>query len=424
MKQFLLFIHCFLFLSLFIYADDDVKAPEMNSEHKEESFPEDIKKTFNIKKRVIEFGFLNFGLGFSNSLLSAGEAFTDTMVIDTNKLKEGFRINFDAVVTPFFLDIDYHGKWGLRFSTETAVMGAVNLSGNLLSLGETSDDRLDISAAAFSEARLSGFFHAGKIKLKIKPAVYYPLVYVKPYISYTFTNTDNGASSDTVLNLGADMRVYTAVPINDFSGNAEFTASPGADINLGFEYPLSEAAGLFKKFPVLNFGIGMELFNIPLVPSVMRNYMHVSARIGGDDPVDFFGGDMDMDSFLSYNAPVYGEDEQTVFRPFKLLTWIYWKPFGEQLLSVTPAFGFAVNPLYHRPFSPEGGVTARLNVANFFITELGINHADRVWKNSLDIAFNTRAAEFGLGVSMQSQKFLKSWTAAGLGVNMGLKFGW
>jgi len=416
MKKFLLLLHLLFILSVSVYSDE-IKEPE-------DEFPGETKETFYMEKRMFEFGFLNFGLGVSNSFLSAGEIFREKIAVDINKLEDGLRFNLDASVSPFFLDINYLDKWGIGFSMETAAMGVVNLSGKMLALNEISGDKSDVSAAVFSEARLKGFFHIGRIKLLIKPAVYYPLVYIKPDISYTYQNTDNGTSSDTVLNVNINLFIYTAVSMEDFSGDIDVTASPGADINLGFEYPLSEVIGLSSKLPFLDFDIGLELFNIPLVPSVMRNYLLISARIGGEEPLNLFSGDVDLDSFLTIDDSVYGEEDMFVFRPFKLLTWAHWRPFKRQPLTIIPSLGFAVNPLYHKPFSMEGGVTARLDLANIFITEFGNNYTDRVWKNSLDFALNTRAVEFNFGLSMQSAKFLKSWTAAGFGMKMGIKFGW
>jgi hypothetical protein len=82
--------------------------------------------------------------------------------------------------------------------------------------------------------------------------------------------------------------------------------------------------------------------------------------------------------------------------------------------------------LYPRIAAVEGGLSARFdaNTANVFITTPGINYNDRRWINSADFVLNLRAFEFDLGISFQSQSFVISWQGAGLGINIGLKFGW
>jgi hypothetical protein len=111
-------------------------------------------------------------------------------------------------------------------------------------------------------------------------------------------------------------------------------------------------------------------------------------------------------------------------RPFKMLLWADWKPFGIVPLSFIPTVGFSINPLYNQLFSMECGVKVRYDLLNIFIATLGIGYHDRLWKNSIDLALNLRAVELNLGFDLRSPEFLKSWAGGGYNVNLGLKFGW
>jgi hypothetical protein len=120
-----------------------------------------------------------------------------------------------------------------------------------------------------------------------------------------------------------------------------------------------------------------------------------------------------------------GEDSVNIDRPFKMFFWVNWRPFKESpVFTITPLIGFSIDQLYIEPFSMEGGLSACLNIRNIFLVRLGINYMDRMWINSLNLAFNLRLFEIDIGVDIRSQDFLKSWEGGGLGLNVGLKFGW
>jgi hypothetical protein len=93
------------------------------------------------------------------------------------------------------------------------------------------------------------------------------------------------------------------------------------------------------------------------------------------------------------------------------------------LFTLTPEVGFAINPLYNKPFSMEAGIKARLDISNLFIATFRMGYHDRFWKNSLDLALNLKAFELNIGADLRSQDFIKSWTGSGFGVNAGFKFG-
>jgi len=372
-----------------------------------------------VKERKFEMGF-NVNAGFANDFLSIGDVFREVFVLDLDKLKNGLKMNLGFGATPLYFNYN-NTEWGFGLSINTEAIGILNLSGKLLSFDEIVNDKSEISGAAFADIAPSGFFRFHKVKIKFKPALYFPVAYVKSDILYTLNSTTAG----TVLNLDYGMNVFTAFPTENSAG-FKLSARPGVDFYLGAEYPLSDALGISDKIFFLDFDVGLDLINIPLIPSVVRDYMKIDGRIGSDKPVNFFSGDgFDTDSFFSTDNDIkYGIKEETVLRPFKMLAWANWRPFGMGVFTAIPTLGFAINPLYTKAFSLEAGLKARLRFYNFFTVTAGMGYHDRLWKNSIDFGLNLRAFELNIGADLRSPKFTKSWSSGGFGLNFGLRFGW
>jgi hypothetical protein len=379
------------------------------------------EKGFRINDRAFEIGF-GANVGFANSFLSADEVLKKTIVIDIDNLSDGFFLNFGFGAVPLYFSYNKDKKWGFGLSTNVDAIGVFGLSGDMLTFNEAVDEKSEIAGAVFADAGINAFFHVERFKIKIRPALYYTVAYMIPEdFTYTYSNTGNG----TLLNINYNVLIYTAFPTDglDSPDDFELTATPGFDFSVGVEYPLAKALGLKNRYQILDFDVGLDLLNIPIVKSKMKHYMKLSGGVGDDKPLDIFGENggfnMDMDG-----DPVYGKKEIEVFRPFIMLAWAQWRPLGSELLTIIPSAGLAVNPLYLEPVSFEGGLSVRLDIANLFITTLGINHTDRLWKNSIDIALNFRAFELNLGIDMRAPDFVDSWSGNGTGFNIGMKFGW
>jgi len=385
------------------------------------------EKFFPVKNRTVEFGLAEVHAGFANNSISSSEIFRNTAVIDIDEFKEGFLFKLDASVSPFSFSFNKNNIWGFGFSTKIEGSGNIDLSGEMLSLQQVTDYKPDVSGSVFAEAGVSGFFTIKKFKIKVKPALYYPIAVVFPDISYTFTEKDGMP----LLSMKYDVTVWTAVPYETFPDNFQLTADPGFDFYFGVEYPLAREIGLNEKIKILDFGLGLDFYNIPVVPSTLKDYMNLSGSFGSDEPIkveddlsDFNFDSLQDQLVIKSNPTTYGTGSKEASRPFKMLLWADWRPLGTELLTIYPSIGFSLNSFYLNPFSIESGIKARLNLLNFFLTSVSIGYQDRLWKNSIDFAFNLRAFELDFGVDMRSQDFLKSWTAAGLGASFGLKFGW
>jgi len=375
----------------------------------------------HIEDRVFEIGFYA-DFNFSNDFLSAKEIFQEKFVLDLDNLADGFRMNLGAGVSPFYFNYNSKKGWGFGFSTKAEALGIFNLSGEMLTLSETSSYKKgnsEINGAVFAEAAVPVYFTYKKFKIKFKPALYYPVLYATSDIKYTYVNSGDG----TVFNIGYDLNVYTIVSMKENDSSA-LTSTPGVDFYAGVEYPLSQALGLKDKFFFLDFDVGLDITGIPLFSSTMKNYMTMSGIIGSNEPIKLFGEDANADAFINLKDAEYKTGEKKVYRPFKLLARLDWRPLGKRLLTITPSFGFAVSQIYNEPFSAEAGLKARIDLFNLFIFTAGTGYQDRLWKNGFDLALNCRAVEFNFGAALCSPNFAKSWSGGGFSLNTGLKFGW
>jgi len=424
-KMPLLLIICLLILPLCAYADDDSSDGDLSDGDLSDSNSSDENSDssggpVNIKDRIFELGFLNINLGLSSDLfgftdghLSLGDILHETIVLDIDNFPNGLKVNLGVGIVPVYFNINL-GSWGIGISTNLEVMGNLNLSGKLLTFSRAINNKPDASGALFASVGINTFFNINKIKVTVKPSLFYTIAYFKPDISYTF-DPDSG----NILKFEYDMQIYTAFPVENAANifnDLSILPTPGIDISIGVEYALAK-----------DFDVGLEFINIPIIPSVLKNYMQFSGSIGGDEPIDLLSGGIDS-LFSSFNnisgEPSYGTGRQETKRPFRLSTWINWRALGTPFFTLTPMIGFSVNQLYVKEFTMEFGVNARLNWSNMFITTAGINYIDRIWRNSVDFAFNLRLFEFNIGLDMRSHDFIQSWLGGGFGINMGFMFGW
>jgi hypothetical protein len=426
----------------------------------EETPPPPKRKEFRLKNRAFEIGIANLHIGFANDVVAAddfitktalfdffknGEIFREEIEIDINKFLDGFMFDFSFDIRPFFFNVNVKDRWGFGLDiAHIEVSGNTGISENLLGLKQVqNDESTSVGAAVFLDTSIPIFFHINKLKIKFRPAVFVPLVYVPPGgITYSYensvTNKNGQIISGVKISIKYDLGIYTPIPMEEFleSGKDPDPLAMGQalldnwkcfgyDFTLGAEYPLNERLDL-----------GLNLTNIPLIPANLGYRMGIKGEVWADtSKIDFnqlLKEDADFEELLNdaYSYPedmklVYDEKILKVLRPFKAVAYADWRPFDTRLLSLIPALGLAVNPLYVQPVSIEGGLSVRLDLGNIFIATFGINYMDRKWKNSIDCTLlNLRALQIDLGFVFQSQDFIESWRGAGLAVNFGIKLGW
>ena len=437
------------------------------------------KKKFRMKNRMVELSLANVSVDFSNNFITAsdiikspfymlgnindiiddpGLIWQDPIVVDLDRFFEGFKFNFGASVKPFSFNFNWKDKWGFGLDiAHIDITGNMSLSGNLVTFSETMEDKFGVGGAVFVDVGVPVFFHYNDFKIKLRPAAYVPLIYTEPKVTYSFTNVTKQIGGETVegtrFEINYDMRIYSLVSLEDMDALAQNLADSAWDIpqnNMGYDF------GLNVEYPWrYNIDIGLNVVNIPVpfAEARLNHYMHLNGSAWADlseidvaTIMEINNRQEDTPHPAGYNSweefedeywsKVYGYPEEfepeykfdaagkKIYRPFSMVFYANYRPFESQFLTLIPSFGFSINYLYPQVAAVEGGLTARFDTANMFITTLGIHYNDRRWKNSIDFIMNLRAFQFDLGLSLQSQDFARSWQGAGLGINIGLKFGW
>jgi len=416
MKKLIIFLAvCLIFLPS-MYAEETHHEPEFSDIDDAPHTPRSVSM-----KRGFEFG-IDINALFSNNLLTVGEVFSDTIIIDVDRISQGLMASF-GVGAGFSINIDSKKGWGFGFSFGLEGTGIFN-TGSILSFNDVKDEPMDLGGALYAVADINTFFHVQKFKIIFNPSMFWAAAYFNPNITYTL-NTNDGIK----FGINArEVRVYTAMPYELLmdEGIFELTGSPGFDLTLGVEYPLAKEMGITSKIPFLDFDVGIGFQNIPIVPSILRDYYGMPDINNHEiDLMDMITGSSESEENKLDTDFTSGKAEASFDRAFKLLLYANWRPlFGSKLLTVTPVLGLSHDFLYAQKVSFEGGVTGTLNLADMFYASFGINYFDRVWINSLDLAVNLRAFQLDLGIDMRSQDFIRSWSAGGLGIKVGLKFGW
>jgi len=420
-----------------------------------------VKEKFYVKTRMVEVSLANVSFNVSNNVIAASDIFKnpfymishakeikqdpaliyqDPIVVNIDDFFNGFLFSTSASIKPVSLNFNWKDEWGIGLDiAHITAWGNVAISDKVLSLKETKE-KFGGGGAVFADVGLPFFFHYNDFKIKLRPAVYVPVVYMEPGITYnykTVVNSDTGLEG-VRLEIDYDMRIYTVV---DIRGTKMNKLDPvWRDLqdnywnilrnNLGYDF------GLCVEYPLDNMlDIGLDIVNIP-VPYAGAKLNHFS-RLQGEaffDTSEISLADLIEDGKISedaYGYPdnfefIYGYNSKgkKMYRPFTMLFFANYRPNNSRILSLIPSLGFSINRMYPKPGAVEGGLSARFDVANIFFATLGVNYNDRGWKNSVDFILNLRAFELDFGLSSQAPTFIKSWQGAGVGVNFGMKFGW
>jgi len=388
---------------------------------------------FRMEDRVFEMGIANVDLGYANNLLNAGEIFQEKLILDFTKLDGDFNLAFNLNVRPLYFNVKIQERWGIGLDiANVSVYGNANISGNLLNLYKSSGDTFGAGAAAFIDVGIPVFFTIDnvwdrKLKINIRPAGFVTAAYSSPSMRYTFIDFTEDEIRGSQIEIDFGIKAFTPFSLDpelDAMSTLDVGSALGFDFSVGAEYPL------YKWLD-----IGVQFTNIPLCPSRLKNYIELKGKVVLDstnivisDLID--GGALPEgtyitpDDFEPYYKTVSDDDKLYFFRPFKMVFNAKYRPFETTILTIAPLLGFSINPLYVQAASIEAGVKVSCDLSNIFIPTLGISYEDRMWQNSIGFSLNLRAFQLDFGIGMQSQNFVKSWTAGGLRANVGLIFGW
>jgi hypothetical protein len=373
--------------------------------------------------RTVEFG-IDAEMGFANNFMGVKDFFSnETLEIDFNTLPlkglhsaalgggEVFlNINLRRFSLGFFSGMDGFFTGGL--SAETVRLFS---EGNI----DTPDfnGEVVLGGSIFLDTGVKTSMELGRWKFGVTPSLYIPLFYMpKPLIHFGFDTTES-----LFVDMSIRMDVYTPFSIEEGEINGGVFNATGFDLGFFAEYAL---------LPILDVGGSMS--HIPIVPSRLAYGMHIVSDF--DFPQDS-GGNINesfIDALVKDEIPQMGgktfylnDDSLRVFRPLRFDVFARYKPFKNELITLTPDIGLSCLTVYGYDtvcFNAE--LAARLNLGNVFIVDLSTGYRERLWQHKLGMALNFRVFELDLGAGLLSQDFKSSFNFSGLSVAVGLRFGY
>jgi hypothetical protein len=387
--------------------------------------------------RLVEVGIDAAG-SFANSYVRTGDIFKEKIVLDmpqiSGDLKNGLEVFFDARWEAF-LNLNLGSFWGFGFFAGMDARGQFKIPQSMFKLlaegnqdDKTYSDDLPLGGAVFFE---TGFWASAKIrriKFTVRPAYFLPLAYLSnPKVNYAFAINDNG-SVTVAGNYKVD--VYSPLPrdefviLNDIAGGVGDTGALSGAINIA---TMLEKGGmdliLRAEYPALhNLVVGGSLSHIPLIPAQLTDKYSLNGSFEMEKTLeDVLNNDFALPD-LEQSA-TYGADHKTVFRPFKIGADAIYRPFAIRLVTLRPQAALVFNGIYETPVYLDFGITGELNLVDLLIIDVGTRLEDLVWKERVGLTLNFKVIEFSVGVTTQSQQFIRSFQGAGFAVDLGVRVG-
>ncbi|MDR2897784.1 MAG: hypothetical protein LBU99_03140 [Spirochaetaceae bacterium] len=381
--------------------------------------------------RYFELG-ADVDVGLANNYLSIGEIFQDTLVIDLNKMaKNGFKLSA-AADAHAVININFGSKVGVGFfaGAKTSIYGGLEkplfdlmFNEDNLKAGTISGDAVALGGNAFADAGLYVSAEVGRLKFKVSPAMYIPLVYIpKSDVSYELTTTDEGNISikaDTNLNIYAPVALSNEGSFTyDVSNLNTFLEGKGFDLSLDVEYAL---------FPILDLGLSVD--SIPIVPAVLNKKIGFSTELVNiemENALDqLINGSFEipeLPDFGNMELEYSEEAAQKVFRPMTFDVYALFRPLKSNFLVLRPNIALSFFTVYGKPVF-GAGVLAQMNVLRVFSLDLGIGYKELLWKTQLGFMLNLRVLQLNVKATLQSQDFVGMFKASGLDVAVGFRLG-
>jgi len=421
------------------FDDEDVKINIFENEVKQEESVKE-KGPLVIPKRVFELGLLELDVGVAqNFKTNILDYLQKKLVLDFANFSTDFNIGIDLFLRPIYWNVNIKNDWGFGMDIgKVTVYGNVSLPNDLFHLKKSSGSSFGVGAAVFADVGIPVFFSIKnvwedrKLRINVRPAGFVTAAYVEPKMKYKLVDVNKDGMHGSYIEVDYGFRAYTPFSLEDpgkIMDTLDVGSALGIDFSLGADYPLFEW-----------IDVGVQFINIPLSPSRLRHYIELEGKAFGDSSTITIDDLIDNNfSNISFSIPeefefkygeVSGNAVAPFFRPFKMLLTADFYPlyFLKQLpnryLILSPVLGFSINTLFVQPAAIEVGLKVSTDLANMFVPSISIFYEDQMWKNAFDFAFNLRAFQLNLGVSMQSQDFVKSWTGAGLRFIFGMIFGW
>ncbi|MDR0721784.1 MAG: hypothetical protein LBF75_03165 [Treponema sp.] len=386
-------------------------------------------------RRYVEAGF-TVAAGFANNYLSYGDFFNDEHIIhiDFNAMGSyDFNLVSDVAAKTFFNVSGERFSIGLFAGIEGMFYGNISKQlFQLLSDGNTSrysKAEFAFGGSLFADTGMNLETQLGKLRLRISPAVFLPLVYIpKPKKMALTVKTAEDTMSITgnvVLDIYSPVKLGTgtgdvgafSVDIDGFSKVLD-SGALGFDLTLGAEYPLAS---------ILDAGILVS--HIPVALSRLTYQAQMKADFGFNDQ----GSEMSLldllkegkvDDILHIGDPelTFSRGVFYVSRPLRFDLYSRIKLIGN-FLVLRPHGGISLFTPYGDLPCFNAGIEGQIHIWRLLQVSLSSGYEELLWKHQLGLILNLRILQFDLGVSTQSQEFTRSFALSGLGVSLGVHIG-
>jgi hypothetical protein len=373
--------------------------------------------------RMLEFG-VDAGAYVANNLLRLDDIFNvrKTLTVDLVNVSARELIAAAGGEADIFFNLNFRNGYGIGFfaGIDGAFYGTVSESLMRL-LGQGNVDsgalngNLDMGGNVFAEAGIKGTGRFSRLRLVVKPAVFAPLIFIPVSgADYSAGITEDGVSVHGVFNLD----IYSAWALgreSDSSSGENETFPLGFDISAGGEYALQPRLDL-----------GAVVSHIPIIPAGMSQKMHISSEY------DFEIADT-LDSITNGNIEmpdpeiVTGYDNDVLFyvlRPFRFNFYVKYKPEDTGLFVIRPSLGFSLLSVYGYAPCFNAGIEGRINILKIFSAALFAGYVERIWLYDFRFALNFHVTEIIFGVSLRGTNLINAFGTRGLGLSLGLRFGY
>lgn len=384
-----------------------------------------------VPHRLFEIGIAP-EFGASNNVIPLPDIFKKNLVLDLKKIAantsaRGLTINENIDTRAFFMNLNLRN--GLQFGMAVGVEsnGNFNIGKSLLdAIGNGFDGSVEVDGGAdadvFAYATLSGSFKLqNQMRFSIMPSLVAPLVYARGRnVSGSFYSNEKGfgvsvkGEASVFSSIFDVSQIFNGKFVMDSFDFAKLAQSFGFDLGLAFEMP-------FPLYDKLQLG---AYARIPIVPGTLK--------YGATGAVDWdFAGELTQ--FFSGNfgeIPKFGfvtesgEVNHKISRPLRFGAEAAFRPFGSWF-DVYALLGMGMRYPYSSDIKvyPEYITSVSVNAGNIVGATFSTSYLGQIFKQELNFMLNAKVFELNFAISMQSENFIKSFQAAGLGAKLYIAFG-
>ncbi|MDR0708712.1 MAG: hypothetical protein LBF77_01430 [Spirochaetaceae bacterium] len=373
--------------------------------------------------RMLEFG-VDAGAYVANNLLRLSDIFNvrKTLTVDLVNVRVRELIAAAGGEADVFFNLNLRNGYGIGLfaGLDGAFYGTASESlMQLLGRGNVDtgsfNGNLNVGGSIFAEAGIKGMGRFNRLRLALKPAVFAPVIFIPASrADYSVDMTENGVSVHGLF----DLNIYSVYALGEETGSSSDgndTLPLGFDLSIGGEYAL---------LPALD--IGASISHLPVIPARMSHRMHIGSEY------EFEIADT-LDSITSGNVKLPDPELVTsydndisfyVFRPFRLNFYINYRPADTGLFVIRPSLGFSLLSVYDYAPCFNTGIEGQINILKIFSASLFAGYVERIWAYDFRFMLNLHVTEIIFGVSLRGTDLINAFGTRGLGLSLGLRFGY